>query len=369
MVQERDRLHHVPAGQAVMRRGAVVVAAMLVAGCGHLPPPRSLTCAVSARPQIEISADGQTASTTLSVMTYNIEGLSWPARSGRATQLRRIGAILNRLQAEGRGPDVVLFQEMFSRSAVSVIAATDYPALVGGPPRTQRSNFRSDIQLPGKANPRRGEMGFRLLTGGLAIASRYPITASLSEAYARASCAGFDCLSNKGILLAHVALPGVPAPVELFNTHMNSQAASRVAPERHLAAHNAQTGELVRFVHAWWDRRDPVILGGDFNMRGAPRRFAPFGALQPLELVHRYCYGGQNGCAVEMSWDGDAPWLDTQDLQLFAAGTSVDIRPIRARAMFDGSADSPHLSDHDAFAVTYRLSWPNGSRPINGRAC
>ncbi|MGH6658424.1 MAG: endonuclease/exonuclease/phosphatase family protein, partial [Sphingomicrobium sp.] len=52
------------------------------------------------------------------------------------------------------------------------------------------------------------------------------------------------------------------------------------------------------------------------------------------------------------------PWMDTQDLQFFWSGTGVTIRPIRVEAMFDGSPDSPQLSDHDGFMVTYRIEWP-----------
>jgi hypothetical protein len=28
---------------------------------------------------------------------------------------------------------------------------------------------------------------------------------------------------------------------------------------------------------------------------------------------------------VKMSWDGDAPWMNTQDLQFFASGDRVEI--------------------------------------------
>ena len=69
-----------------------------------------------------------------------------------------------------------------------------------------------------------------------------------------------------------------------------------------------------------------------------------------------------------MSWDGDAPWMDTQDLQLFAPGREVTVRPVRVEAMFDGSEGSPRLSDHDGFRVVYEIAWPVGIRPAAG-AC
>jgi hypothetical protein len=38
--------------------------------------------------------------------------------------------------------------------------------------------------------------------------------------FARGSCAGFDCLSNKGLVFARIQVPGVPGTVDLFNTHI-----------------------------------------------------------------------------------------------------------------------------------------------------
>ena len=61
-----------------------------------------------------------------------------------------------------------------------------------------------------------------------------------------------------------------------------------------------------------------------------------------------------------MSWDGDAPWMDTQDLQLFRAPRDTILVPVRVQAMFDGSKGDPKLSDHDGFLVTYRLTWNLG---------
>jgi hypothetical protein len=36
----------------------------------------------------------------------------------------------------------------------------------------------------------------------------------------------------------------------------------------------------------------------------------------------------------------------------------VQVRPIRIDTLFDGRKDSPRLSDHDGFRVTYELTWP-----------
>lgn len=290
------------------------------------------------------------------MLTYNIEGLPWPARTGRGDKLQQIGETLRQLRESGDAPDVVLFQEMFSKSAVRSVVAADYPALVAGPARKQRSVYTAETALPGRAKAGKGELGLRLMHSGLAIASRYPMAASASNPFSRKTCAGFDCLANKGVLFARITLPGVPGPIDVFNTHMNSQGASGVSAERHLASHNAQAVELTRFLASTWDRRNPAIFGGDFNMRQAPERYDVFRRLQPLALVHEHCLP-EGQCDVRMSWDGDAPWMDTQDLQLFATSAQVRIRPIRVEAMFDGSPDNPQLSDHDGLRVIYEISW------------
>lgn len=342
----------------------MIVSALLLEGCAGLPKPRTLACTQSEQPEIRLSADSRTASTTLDVLTYNIEGLAWPARSGRSKELRRIGETLRQLRKSGDAPDVVVFQEMFSRSAVKGVIKADYPALAAGPSRKQRSAFKAEVSLPGRAKVEKGEIGLRLMSSGLAIASRYPIVEKRSAPFSRRSCAGFDCLANKGVLFARIAMPGVPVPVDIFNTHMNAQKASGVAPERHLASHNAQAVELTRFLDSTWDRRNPVIFGGDFNMRRAPRRFGVFRKKQPLELVHEHCL--QEGkCDVRVSWNSDAPWLDTQDLQLFASGSHASVRPIRVETMLGASEGKPALSDHEGFRVLYEISWNADSRPAN----
>ena len=63
----------------------------------------------------------------------------------------------------------------------------------------------------------------------------------------------------------------------------------------------------------------------------------------------------------------DAPWMDTQDLQFFWEGNPASIRPIRVEALFDGRPESPTLSDHDGFMVTYEIAWP-ASVPV-GPVC
>lgn len=339
--------------------GAGAAAALLLAlgGCATLPPERSLSCAASPRPDIAVSADGRTASMRLDVLTYNIEGLGWPVRTGRGAALREVGERLRALRERGEAPDIVLFQEVFSRRAASGVDRAGYPSQAAGPRRGETRLRREGPPLPGARRPLRGELGFRLTSGGLVIAAEYPIVTIASQPFPRHSCAGFDCLSNKGVLQAELAVPGLPGTLHILNTHMNSQGASRVPPRRHHAAHREQSRFVADFLDEVLEPGAPLIFGGDFNMRHSELRFDTFESRNQLEIVHRYCLERPDECDVRASWDGDEPWMDTQDLQLFWSTPAVRVRPVRVETMFDGGERGPRLSDHDGFRVIYELSW------------
>jgi len=346
-----------------MHRSSVlsIIPVVALAGCVSLPPPLLSSCSQGGAPPISISSDGRTASTTFDVLSYNVEGLAWPARGKRGASLRKIAAILADLRRTGKAPDVVMVQEMFSRTAVRSMTNIGYANVVTGPTRTQRKRLPAVQPVPGPYIRKKGEVGFHIVNSGLAIFSRFPISYTVSEPYGVHRCAGFDCLSNKGMLFARLDIPNVPVAIDLVNTHLNSQGASRVAPVRHLQAHGLQASELEDFLVRNGNPNAAMILGGDFNMKGSPERFSQFRRVSDrMTLVHEWCSRRRLFCDVQMSWDGDAPWMDTQDLQLFRAPRDTILVPVRVQAMFDGSKGDPKLSDHDGFLVTYRLTWNLG---------
>ncbi len=249
----------------------------------------------------------------------------------------------------------MLVQEMFSGSAKKAVLSAGYPDIVSGPNRTMRPVGATRDHLPGKAKLKRGELGLRFVGSGIAIMSRFPIIDVVKQPYGRRSCPGLDCLSNKGVMLAKIALPGVPVPIEMYNTHMNSRKASKAPKPRHLAAHDRQALEASRFIGNVTDNASPLVFGGDFNMKHSEARWEQFSRYHALKLVHETCSQVPSPCDVRMSWE---PWMDTQDLQFYADGTDVKIRPLRVEAMFDGGEGGPLLSDHDGFLVTYEISWP-----------
>jgi hypothetical protein len=209
----------------------------------------------------------------------------------------------------------------------------------------------------GRRRWRKGEVGWKFTNSGLALGTNFGILAHVAEPFGRRSCAGLDCLSNKGVTLTTLHIPGLPEPLMILNTHLNSRGAARVSRRRTDYAHRQQVREMVELLSREWRGRYPLIYAGDFNTRGTPYRFDYKDERLPGDLAHRFCHGHRDRCRIEMSWDGDEPWRDTQDLQGYASSARVRIEPIAIAADFDEPFDGHRLSDHDALRVTFRLSW------------
>lgn len=338
-----------------MRRvAALLIAPLALAAGGCVSYPAEHRANVAAPPP-------GLAPATLSVMTYNIEGLTWPARTGRGPFLEKMTQEFARMERNGDLPDVIVFQEAFSTDALRTAASTPHPNFALGPRAPTRSGLpKTTDPVLRKRNYLRGEWGIRFMGSGLAIASRYPIVAQYAQPYGPSSCAGWDCLSNKSVMLVRIAVPGLSDPVEIATTHMNSQGSSGVSREKQTAAHKVQSAELAAFLDKVSDPANPMVLGGDFNMRRNPARFDEFERQNGYQLARRHCLEAAEGratpaCDIRLSFDGDAPWLDTQDLQIFDDGVRIALRPIRIEAWFDGEDAGGKLSDHDAYVVTYAI--------------
>jgi endonuclease/exonuclease/phosphatase family metal-dependent hydrolase len=298
-------------------------------------------------------------SLAVSVLTYNVAALPWPVRSGTARAMARIKRAMAMQFADER-PDFLLLQETFVPSASRIPRDLGYRNVVQGPARRLRPTLEMDPASPEfvKGGRRsRGERLGRLVDSGLMLATDHAIVDIVVEPFGRDSCAGFDCLANKGMMLATIHLPELPEPLFVLNTHLQSREYSGVPDGRSLYAHRRQVREMEAFLKRHWRGRGPLIYGGDFNARASPDRFHFKYERLPGELAHRFCRENPDRCHVQLSWDSDEPWMDTQDLQGFADGPQVSIEPVAIAAMFDAPVDGKMLSDHDGLLVTYRLRW------------
>lgn len=344
-----------------LRLAGIAGIALVATGCASSRMlDRHADCvAPAAIPQAYDAGQGERAA-RLSVLIYNVEGLPWPARKNRGPSLQRIGETLQAMRAKGSAPDVVMLQEAFTPAARDVLVQAGYANIVSGPGRkTRRGAVAAEIEPTFKKARKRskGERFGRLLNSGLYIASDLPLAVLAAEPFSRRACAGFDCLANKGSLVASLRVADMPSSLVLLTTHLNSQRAARVSLDRARQAHGYQIEENAMLLKRVRGRDAPMVMGGDFNMRGDPGRFEAFAKAQPYTIVHEFCVNQPDVCTTKMSFDGDEPWLDTQDLQAYDDGRDVRIVPVEIEAMFDGLRGE-RLSDHDGLLVTYELRWP-----------
>lgn len=362
-------------------RGFLVLVLLLAAGCAHLPESQLPQGGASVAPEIRVDPGTGRRSIEIDVLTYNVEGLPWPVRRRRRGALARIGAELGAMRARGKAPHIVLIQEGFTRAAGDLIAASGYANAVAGPDRRHRPPRVPEVSDRGfrKAGRRaRGERLGKWLHSGLYLLSDFRISEHWVWPFRH--CAGFDCLANKGVLFVRLEIPGLPSPLQVFNLHLNSRRASGERLRRTNPAHRLQLDELDHFLGRVYDPSQPMVFGGDFNTRRSEERFGYLQARHAFPIVRHYCTVTVDDCEILMSFDGDEPWLDTQDLIGFQAGTGVEVRPIRIEAMFDEPVNGGPLSDHDGYLVRFRLSWDEPGGPCrlqasaamqatNGEAC
>jgi endonuclease/exonuclease/phosphatase family metal-dependent hydrolase len=160
-----------------------------------------------------------------------------------------IGALVNFLR--DNQPDVVGLSEVFAdgeRAQIRRQVADIYPHTMEGP---DEADLESD--------------------GGLLLLSRFPITARNQTIYR--SCAGDDCLANKGVLHARVAVPD-QTEVDVFVSHL--QSATPVAAANAILGSGPagsptdkvkqQLDVLADFVRAVRNIRLPTIIMGDINV-------------------------------------------------------------------------------------------------------
>lgn len=321
------------------------------------------TSAPNIRPE-EPSRGLQGDAQPLSVMTYNVMGLPWPLAFGRDEALDQIADRLVALRAQGRQPHVVLLQEAFLADPARFARRAGYAHVAAGPgvdaPATATPSGTDATFLRG-ARWDRGETLPKQLSSGLLILSDHPIVRVDRFAYPAFACAGFDCLANKGALIAHLAVPGVAAPVSIVNTHLNARKAAGVPFARSLAAFDRQVALLTRFVGRHVPQGRMMILGGDLNIGRDPQRGGAF--------FTRWRAAGQAFVAASLGGGGRAladlavaDPAERRDLAeavarrkdwLFARdGDGTPMRVVRAQVPFGGDADA-RLSDHVGYAVSY----------------
>lgn len=302
-------------------------------------------------------------------MTYNISDLPWPIRSRRSARIETIAARLASLRHDGRQPHIVVLQEAFSDEAKRIGAKAGYRYVASGPAReTQGAEARTepDRIFARQAGYWTGERAGRLFDSGLVIFSDFPIVSVRSLPFPAFACAGFDCLANKGIVMALVEVPGANDPVAIVDVHLNARRKSGVALDRADYAFRRQLETISLFVKANVPPDVPLILAGDFNIgtsavrrHDADRQSRLWGLGRSMQQALGEC--ARIASAVARRPAAGPAWSlkCDNDRQYALSGhrTKFDMSGIAVPFGHDQYGD--RLSDHVGYIVYYRRASPS----------
>jgi endonuclease/exonuclease/phosphatase family metal-dependent hydrolase len=195
--------------------------------------------------------------TAFTLVQYNI--LDRPyivGHEGQRERMCRVPQALGRLAAREH-IDAIVFNESFSGVCVPGLSFRDMLAYYGW--RHALPTISAPILAGGR---------IILSNGGIFIASRWPILAAENMIYR--ACSGSDCLAAKGVQYAKIqkTVDGRSKIVHVFGTHLQGYRGTNVAGVRRQQLH-----ELAEFVKQKAIPADePVLLAGDFNIRGPSGR-------------------------------------------------------------------------------------------------
>lgn len=345
-----------------MRRRWLFLAAvpLLIAAIptGSVPPSLRIV------PEAPLAAPNE-----IGLLTYNVQDLPWPIAGDRSGPLIAIGERLAKLRAESRAPQFVVLQEAFSDKSIAMLRAAGYAHIVTGPAVDTPRATPAEPLAPGFMNKRSrlvGESMGPTLSSGIAIASDYPILSVASEPFPADVCAGIDCLANKGVLLARIAVPGLAQPVELVTTHMNSGRKSRTPPAHHLYAYARQLEAIDDFLARHGDVRATRLIAGDVNVSHSPHRLkllsrhAARWGVSPVTAMGKPedagpCARPHALCRGKLPIDSNVPLVHTLDWQFVDREAGAQLRAISREVTFGTERGNIMLSDHIGYTVRYKV--------------
>ena len=262
----------------------------------------------------------------LRVLAYNIQGRPTDDHS----RYKEIGAVLHERRLNGTAPHLVGIQEAFHKKTNELNRFAHYPYSYRGP----------------------GKRGHRM-NSGLIILSEFPVSRTGNTHYR--DCLMHDCFANKGVQHARVEIPGLPHPLEFYNTHVN-------------ASYNTHGREQLDIVRLWQFEeasdfiRNTAVPGaprlfiGDFNSHPEERSYDFLVDELGLTISSFRCEEN-GGCAGETDPVEDAYHSVDHHFYSGGAGPGVTIEPVYYEKVFTGDHRGPKLSDHTGLEVHYRINW------------
>jgi exonuclease III len=305
---------------------------------------------------VSIDAESERHSIELTVLTYNIAALPWPLKENTDRRLRLTRQELSEWQLSGSAPDIILFQEAFTPESQSMIQNIGYQYTLWGPDEetSVQLYIAPEETCVSDQSILKGEGLRPVYGGGLAIVSRYPLSEPTATPFGSHKCAGYDCLANKGIAQAKVIIPGLPSPLQVATTHLNSKRSSGVSDTRSAYAHQLQLLELRARFESWSKDNMPVVAGGDLNVHDS---WVRAGNLLDVLTDTEYQLSRISCAYDEQCRSLGLAWEDQQDHHLYRSSDNLHIAPIEEREIFVDPIDGQLLSDHNGYLVRYRISW------------
>ncbi|MCC7442963.1 MAG: endonuclease/exonuclease/phosphatase family protein [Bdellovibrionales bacterium] len=269
------------------------------------------------------------------MMSYNIAGIQ---TAKDHTRYKDIGIYFRGLRNLGRAPHILAVQEAFVERTEEMIEEAGYPYVYYGP---QRKGVR--------------------IGSGLVILSEYPIYDAGQEIYRL--CGGVDCMARKGMLRVKIAVPGFPAPIHLFNTHLNADYPSY--PPFTFEGDIVRVRQVTQLRDYYLRNFDPAAITmffGDFNFKPTEYAYALF--QRRLDMVNASEWCGQSGGCGGFD-DPLSRWQRDIDHQFFVvgslakgpAGHDLSVTPEYFFREDLGASLGRPLSDHHTHEVHYRVVW------------
>ncbi|MBT6326661.1 MAG: hypothetical protein HOJ35_11880 [Bdellovibrionales bacterium] len=265
----------------------------------------------------------------LKVMNYNVKGVPvfwyWHFRH------KYIGHHLVTLKESGKGADIIALQEMMSRRTRKIHKITKYPNRDQGP---KGKWFRT--------------------SSGLEILSEYPFLETSHDIVFN-KCKNSDCLSRKGVQHVKIHIPGLPFPIDFYNTHLNAGGIENTE------IRYSQIKQLNSFIEKTRTPNIPMIITGDFNFKQAQKEYPVFTSkYNPENAAYK--------CGISQSCEGHPNpyeiWLHHLiDHQFYHPGSNnkITITPIYYDHYFTdikvGKYMKVELSDHPAVMVHYLIDY------------
>lgn len=273
----------------------------------------------------------------ITILSYNVKGL--PAFAGVTDdRYADIGKELKKLREQKRQPAIVLLQEAFVGKTKDIEKNSGYANVARGP---------SSVEFNGGILP-----AIKPLGGGLKILSDFPITKKSKVTYGALTCSSWDCLANKGAQAAEIAVPGIPFPIVVANTHTQ-------AGRGHDQVRIKQLNALQKFIGKFAPDHEPLFAIGDFNTWPSLSCYKHWMKETKMASVSDRCLDGSLECLVTLRNNRGLDF--NPDHHFFRSGRingyDVSIRPVHAEHLFFQPVNGRLLSDHWGYNVTYEIKW------------